>query len=281
MNALMVIIMVSVFSIVLLMAINEPAQAGSTAQVIVEAHATGGKVSNPTSSMPDLTFDQAYEIQAQVVALEVEKRGGQVGYKVAMTGEAAQKKFGVSEPTYGVLMKDMMLEPGVSLKTSDFKKLLIEVEIALIIGRDITGPLADLDEARAAVEAAAPAIELPEMRMADPASAKAVDVVADMANACRVILGPKADLKDLADINQVKIKLLKDGQLVNEGQATDSSGDQFKTLMWLAEAVTSRGGQIKKGQVIITGAMGQLLPGEPGQYQAEYGSFGQIDFTLE
>jgi 2-keto-4-pentenoate hydratase len=260
---------------------HHPTLADDPVQAIVEAHRSGRMVPNPSTTDANLTVAGAYKIQEEVVGLEEKKLGPRVGFKAGLTGEAAQKKFGVTEPAYGVLMKEMMLEPGAVITASNYRRLFIEVEIALFIGKDITRALADEDEAKAAIEAVASAIELPDIRLADMKKLKGSDIIADNVGAAVVIIGPKIGLSDLADIDSIAIGLDKDGQTINQGQATDALGGQFKALMWLSKAITSRGGEIKKGQFVITGALGKMLPAKPGKYIAHYGELGEIAFTVK
>ena len=251
------------------------------AKTIFQARQNGQMVKNPSSIKPDLNMDQAYEVQTALAGLLTPKGGGKAGYKAALTGEAAQQKFGVNEPVYGILLDNMILEPGGAINPAVFKRLFIEVEMALFLNTSITGPLADAAAARACVEAVAPAIELPDVRLEDMKTLKGVDLVADNSGAAAVIVGPKIPLKDLGDIDAINIKLTKDGQVINEGQATDALGGQFEALKWLANAITSRGGKLTKGQFVITGAMGRMLPAKPGNYKAEYGQLGEITFSVK
>ena len=251
------------------------------AKQIYESYKTGQMVKNPCSIMPDMTVDDAYKVQAELVDMLASDEGGVAGYKAGLTGEATQKRFGVTQPAYGVMTQKMMMLPGVEVASSDFRRLFIEVEIALILKKDITEPLASVDEAMAAVEAVAPAIELPDIRFTDMKTLKGEDIIADNVGAAAVIIGPKANLDNLADVNKVETKLLLDGDEVNNGKATDALGDQFNALMWLANAVVKNGGSLKQGQFVITGATGKMLPAKPGRYEAEYGDFGKIEFSVK
>lgn len=204
-----------------------------------------------------------------------------MGYKAALTAPAAWKRFGLTEPVYGVLTRNMSLPPGASIRYSDFRRLFVEVEIAFILGRPITRPPSGLDEIKACVESAVPAIELPDVRLADLDKMNGTDVVADNTGAAAIIVGPApAGLKDLAGLGQVNFRLLRDDSVIDQGRAAGPSGGPLENLLWLARAVTRRGGRLEKGALVMTGAMGRMLPARPGRYLADYGEFGRIEFTI-
>ena len=59
-------------------------------------------------------------------------------------------------------------------------------------------------------------------------------------------------------------------------------GDQWKALSWTLNNILKNGGEIKKGMVVITGSLGRMYPGKPGNYKAVYtGGLDDISFTIE
>ncbi|MFH1139300.1 MAG: fumarylacetoacetate hydrolase family protein [Pseudomonadota bacterium] len=251
------------------------------AQKIFKAEQAGEMVENPGALRPGLTVDEAYQVSRALSAKLVEKGGPIVGYKGALTGRAAQEKFGVDQPAHGIITKAMLLEPGAKIKPADFRRLFLEVEIALFLARDITQPLADVKEAQDAVEFVAPAVELPDIRFKDMKTVKGPDIIADNAGAAAVIIGPRIKLDAPESVDQVETKLYLEDKIVNQGKAVDALGGQYQALLWLANSVVSRGGKLEKGAFVITGATGQMIPGKPGRYKAEFGPLGTIEFTVE
>ena len=49
----------------------------------------------------------------------------------------------------------------------------------------------------------------------------------------------------------------------------------------LINIIVRNGNTIEPGQFIISGAMGAMLPADPGSYTADFGSFGKIDFVVK
>jgi 2-keto-4-pentenoate hydratase len=72
-----------------------------------------------------------------------------------------------------------------------------------------------------------------------------------------------------------------DEQEVNRGKGTDALGDQWKAAVWLVNTMVESGWKMEPGHVVITGALGKMIPGRPGKYVADYGGFGKISFEIK
>jgi 2-keto-4-pentenoate hydratase len=68
---------------------------------------------------------------------------------------------------------------------------------------------------------------------------------------------------------------------VNQGKAADALGDQWKALLWLVNGVVEHGYTIDPGQILITGAMGKMIPGKPGKYDGDWGVLGKMSWTVK
>jgi 2-keto-4-pentenoate hydratase len=79
----------------------------------------------------------------------------------------------------------------------------------------------------------------------------------------------------------VTISLSLDGQEVNSGKGTDALGDQWNAALWLINTMIEQGWTMEPGHVVITGALGNMIPGKPGKYLADYGDFGKIVFEIK
>ncbi len=240
-------------------------------------HATKTPFSPPSVRWGNYSMKEAYEIQSILVSMLKPFEGDVAGYKVALSSKAAQKKFGVPYPVWGRLLSKHVLKPGAIVKLSSFIKPFVEVEIGFKIKQDIKRKLNSKELARY-IECVFGAVELPDIRFAPLKGLKGVDIVADNAGAAKVIVGtPKKYTHSLKD---VKVKLYRDGRLINIGYGRQALGDPYKSLLWLVNDVISRGGVVKKGSIVITGALGRMLPLKPGKYTATYGPLGCIRWEV-
>ena len=82
-------------------------------------------------------------------------------------------------------------------------------------------------------------------------------------------------------MNQVTVTLTLDGKPANQGKAEDAMGDQWKALLWLVNGAIEKGYTIEPGQVLITGALGNMIPAKEGKYEGNYGPLGPLSFTIK
>ena len=81
--------------------------------------------------------------------------------------------------------------------------------------------------------------------------------------------------------NFLGIEVHKEGDLLLKGDSSDAMGDQWQALLWLVNQTVANGWEIEPGQLLITGAIGKMLPASIGFYQVSYGALGHIDFYVE
>jgi 2-keto-4-pentenoate hydratase len=156
---------------------------------------------------------------------------------------------------------------------------MIETEIGFIMGKPITHQIKDVAELRGYVRAIMPVIELPDLGYEDLKKLKAVDIIASNVSATQFIAGEEKRLNGL-NLNDLTVALSLDGQVVNQGKESDALGDQWEAALWLVNFVINQGWKIEPGQILITGVLGKMLPGRPGNYVADYGSLGKIQFEI-
>lgn len=230
-----------------------------------------------TQSEPDFSYDDAYTFQEEF-AKRFEQAGDElVGYKLGLTG--AQRAFGATEPVYGRLFKSMMRGDNSHVYLSDFVKAMFEIEIAFIFGKDVAYPTT-LKKLQASVDKVAPAVELPDLLFADMQKLSWLDLIAVDVAARRVIIGKVMNLDEVGDVNTITAEAKYEGQIVSQVAATNVMGNQWAALLFLIEKLKSRGFQVKKGDIVITGAMNTMFPAEHGTYEIDYGKLGMIKFNV-
>jgi 2-keto-4-pentenoate hydratase len=71
-----------------------------------------------------------------------------------------------------------------------------------------------------------------------------------------------------------------DGELLQSGGSAEVLGSQRTALVWLINQILARGYTIAAGHLLMTGAIGGMQPAKPGNYSAEFGDLGAIDFKI-
>ena len=107
-----------------------------------------------------LTSSQAYELQTEIARLREQRGERVIGYKVGCTSSVIQAQLGVDEPIFGRLFATECYPSGVHLSASRFANLAVEGELAIRLGKDLSGSAVSEDACREAIDTVFPVIEL-------------------------------------------------------------------------------------------------------------------------
>lgn len=248
------------------------------ADMLFKSHKAGGLIPVLSKYHFDIDVKTAYRTQKAYIEKRLAKEKI-AGFKAGLTTEASQRKFGVDAPLAGVLFTSGEKTGNPVIKKSSFNLLRIETEIGFVIGKPITRPVKDISHLRDCIRAVIPVIELPDLGFTDMKLLKGVDIIAGNVAAKEFIPGREKEIKD-QDINAMTVMLSLDGQTVNRGKGSDVLGDQWKAALWLSNIMVGQGYEIEPGHILITGAMGKMISGKPGKYEADYGNLGKITFEI-
>jgi 2-keto-4-pentenoate hydratase len=137
------------------------------AVALAEAERTVTPIAPLSETDAGLTIEHAYAIQRHNVERRVAAGARIVGRKIGLTSAAMQRQLGVTEPDFGALLDDMLVEDGDAVATSALIAPKVEAELAFVMARDLAGPGVDAVTALTAVAGALPAIEIIDSRVAD------------------------------------------------------------------------------------------------------------------
>ena len=220
----------------------------------------------------------AYKVQNAYLADRL-KTDSVIGYKGGMTSEKLMAVFSTKEPAVAPLFKSGLLAEGAPI-VLDRPGIKLEEEIGYRFGTKIDKELENVDQVKAAVTGLFPAIEVPLVGFPSLKGIGFFDMAAASVGSYQVICGKEIPAAGV-DVNAIEMKCTRDGKDFNAGKGTDALGDQWTTLLKLINIIVRNGNTIEPGQFIISGAMGAMLPADPGNYVADFGSFGKIEFVVK
>lgn len=249
------------------------------ADILFQAHRQGALIPVLSTQAPRLDLPAAYAVQKAYVKQRL-ATDRIAGYKAGLTSAAGQKKFGVTAPLAGVLFASGEKGAGAVIDRAAFKTLMLETEIGLVIGEAVNQPIHDPAQLRRCIRGFMPVIELPDLGFADMKALTGMDLIAADVGAAQFIVGHE-HAGPAPDLNAIAVTLTADGQEINHGIGTDAMGDQWQAALWLLNTMVAQGWRIDPGQILITGALGKMIPGKPGRYVADYGAFGKIAFAIQ
>ena len=107
-----------------------------------------------------ISIEDALRIQLAVTNLR-EKRGEEViGYKIGCVSKDTQRKMGFTKPAWGRLWKNELYLDGVTLDKRNFANPAMEAEFGIVLNRDLTPELVNLDYILDSIETIHPIIEI-------------------------------------------------------------------------------------------------------------------------
>lgn len=222
----------------------------------------------------------AYAVQRELTRRREDGGGVVVGRKIGLTSPAVQEQLGVDQPDIGVLFADMDVSGRPEIPSDRLLQSKAEVEIAFVLKQDLAeGDLDDV-QVRAAVDYAVAALEIVDSRVANW-DITITDTVADNASSGLFMLSDRAVTLAEFEPREVTMRMYADSELVSEGTGAACLGDPLNALGWLARTARELGEPLRAGQIILSGALGPMVPTPPGtRIRAEISSLGDLTATF-
>lgn len=220
----------------------------------------------------------AYAVQAINTRFWADQGRKIVGRKVGLTARAVQIQLGVDQPDFGVLFADMAIPDAGTLSPDKVLQPKAEAEVALILGHDLDDPAATAADVARAVSHAVAAIEIVDSRIADWKITFA-DTVADNGSSAFFVLGEDRKPLDDLDLYTCGMVLELNGSVASVGAGAACLGHPLEAAAWLARTLAAAGDPLRAGDVVLTGALGPMVPLTVGdRVTAKVGGLGQVSF---
>lgn len=214
-----------------------------------------------TTRYQQITLDDAYRISLRFLQRREALGERVVGKKIGVTSRAVQEMLDVHQPDFGFLTDAMQVADAseVSLARYNLIQPRAEGEIAFILGKDLQGPGITAEDVLAATETVMPCFEIVDSRI-DNWQIRIQDTVADNASCGVFALGAqRIDPRGL-DLARVEMQLLKNGQPAGSGLGSAVQGHPCAAVAWLANTLGELGIPLRRGEIILSGALAPLVP---------------------
>jgi len=199
-----------------------------------------------------------------------------VGKKVGLTSKAVQQQLGVDQPDFGVLFDDMEFLSGQEVDTKLLMQPKVEAEVAFVVGRDLTGKTPSWSEFIGSMAYALPALEIVDSAIADW-KISLVDTVADNASCGVYVLGDQPVAIGALALGEIGMQMTRNGQVISVGTGAACLGHPLRAAYWLARKMAELGAELRAGEVILSGALGPMVPIAAGEsIHADLGPLGSV-----
>ncbi len=256
----------------------EPSDIATAAERLAALRCQGGVLAALPPRCRPAGLEDSYEIQAALRRLLAHRAPGPcVGFKIGCTTAVMQDYLGIAHPCAGGLYRSTLVESGAVLSLSRFRRIGVELEIAVRLGRDLPARSRPYEaaEIEAAVASFHPSIELVEDRYEDWPTIGMTTLVADDFFSAGCVLGPVAGRP--GDLAGETCGILLDGTAAGAGHGRDILGHPLNALRWLADHPPAADG-LESGQVITLGSVAKTLwIDAPVRVEGRYESLGSVD----
>jgi len=234
-----------------------------------------------TDQDPELTVEQAYQVQLCTVRRKLQAGCRITGKKIGLTSLAMQQLLGVDQPDYGHLLDSMVIENHGLISWSQVLQPRVEAEIAFVLKRDLRGPRVTVMDVLQATEYVVPALEIVDSRILDW-KIKLQDTIADNASSGLYVLGGKPLAVDELDLAQLGMVLYKNGEMMNTGVGAAALGHPAACVAWLANKLYEFDISLKAGEVILSGALSAAVHAGPGDhFRARFAHLGEVGVRFD
>jgi 2-keto-4-pentenoate hydratase len=224
------------------------------AAMLFEAEESGTPLDPAALASEDVTFDDAYAIQAEIASLKMAAGRMHIGWKTMGTNPAllAARGAGMTEPGRGYLFKSALAETTVALPEG--RGVFAEPEVSFLLQRDVVGRGATAEEVLAATREVFASIEVAWSRFEGRPTPAAL--IADNAGAARLVRSPRGfPVSEVDDLSRISVEFFKNGESVGSGTGANVLGHPANAVAWLANQLARSGLGLKAGQIILAGSL--------------------------
>lgn len=233
-----------------------------------------------TKLKPGITQAEALAVQLAVKRRRAAAGDRIVGHQASFTSAGIRKIFpDAPRPMVGTLLASIIRDDGDEVHL-DADKVFIEVEMGMILKRDLEGPCLTNAEVLAAVEGFLPAIEVAPLRPGVIERAYSIPhmIAVQKANGGYVILGSHITSPKSFDPRLEGVLVSINGESKAGAIGFEAMGNPLTVVAAMARTLHAIGEKLHAGQVLITGSLPTppvVIPGDRAA-RAEFQTLGSV-----
>ena len=251
---------------------NTLARSRRAADLLLEARARRRALDPLPEDARPQSRDEAYAIQDFVM----HALGSIGGWKVGAKTPAA-------EPDCAPLCASWLVDSPARFAPGTFALNGIEAEIAFRLARDLPARSTPYTrhEMPGAIASVHAAVEVVDSRFSDVRDVDPLSLLADSLSHGALVIGSGVPLLRGFDIATQKVELDVDGTRVVSAQDSNTAGDPFRLIAWLANHAADRCGGLRRDQIVTTGSWtGVRFVAAGARVAARFRRIGEADVSF-
>lgn len=259
----------------------DPSRIAAIADELADADRTRTLIPLLTARNPGMTVEDAYAVQREWAVRGIADGRRLVGRKIGLTSKVMQVATGITEPDYGVIFDDMVIESGSSVEFDRFTNVRIEVELAFVLRERLEGPEVTLFDVLDATAYIVPALEILNSHIALEGRT-IVDTISDNAAMGAMVIGGTPVKPDAVDLRWVSALLSRNQVIEESGVAAAVLGHPAMGVAWLANKLAQHGAALEADEIILAGSFTRPMWVERGDtVHADYRELGTVTCRFE
>lgn len=243
---------------------------GVIARNLDDAWTNSVAIPAPTTYDRELTTQDAYLVQEEIVDRRLGRGRKRSGWKLGLTSAGP----GVT-PIVGTLLDDMVVKSGTRLSLATMVAPMIEAEIVVRVGETLDRPVT-VPELMEGNHEVGPGLEVIDYRTTN--STGVVDWIADNSTVAYAVVG---ELVPIASVTPAALTVSLSGQTGHLASGTGDlvMGNPIAAVAWLSSHLAERGHRLEEGAIILTGSITghhPVIPGKSVEFSADFSGFETV-----
>ncbi len=248
-------------------------------EALLKANAEKVQTTRPSALYPDIEFEDAYAISAEVARRQQEAGAKLIGYKVGLTSVAMRRSSKINEPDYGYLYDYMLLHDGAKVVHANYCVPRVELELAFVLGAPLKGPGIGLTDVMRATEYVVPSIEIIDSRVDEPR--KIFDTISDNGAGAGIVLGGSPFRPFDVDMRMVPGMLYRNAEIEETGVSCGVMGHPAMGIAWLANKLAELDVSLNAGDILLSGSFVRPVWASVGDtIRADFGTLGSVSIQF-
>lgn len=249
------------------------------AQALLAADLGRYVIPQPSRTHPEMELDDAYAVQRMWAEGRIARGARIIGHKIGLTSRAMQKASNMTEPDYGLILDAGAYSSGATIDARRFVRPRLEVELAFVMGSDLSAPYCRMEDVLRATEFVTPALEVIDYRTEVPRAI--VDTIADNAAFGAIVTGGRMVRPFDVDLRWIGVTLSQNGVIEESGVSAAVMGHPAEGIAWLVRKLAKVDDGLRKGEIVLAGSFTRPIDISPGDVvSADFGPLGCIGLAF-